>query len=287
MVAVPSAAAVGLLGLWNERMPMPRPAAARSTTSTSSTGVGGLEEDGESGADDGFPRRKWSYNWDSRDPLSMVSAKKYEEADVENKQKMLDALKPTATRNVLLIRHGQYKLDGDVKCLTQLGREQALLLGQRLAASGVKWDSVTISTMTRALETAQIICDVLPAGFRQATDSVLEEGAPYPPEPPVQHWTPKHHKLYTEGSRIEAAFRKYIHRASVKQKADSYELVVCHANVIRYFICRALQFPPEGWLRIALGNCSITWIVIRPNGNVAVRCVGDVGHLTPDKVSFT
>jgi hypothetical protein len=31
------------------------------------------------------------------------------------------------------------------------------------------------------------------------------------------------------------------------QKEDSYEVVVCHANVIRYFVCKALQVPTEVW----------------------------------------
>ena len=51
--------------------------------------------------------------------------------------------------------------------------------------------------------------------------------------------------LIISGFRIEAAFRKYFHRAESSQKEDSYEIIVCHANVIRYFVCRALQFPPE------------------------------------------
>jgi len=37
---------------------------------------------------------------------------------------------------------------------------------------------------------------------------------------------------------MEAAFRKYIHRADPSQKKHSYELIVCHANLIRYFVCR-------------------------------------------------
>ena len=45
-------------------------------------------------------------------------------------------------------------------------------------------------------------------------------------------------EYFQDGSRIEAAFRKYIHRADVKQANDSHELIVCHANVIRYFVCR-------------------------------------------------
>ena len=48
-----------------------------------------------------------------------------------------------------------------------------------------------------------------------------------------------------DGRRIEAAFRKYFHRAEPEQEKDSYEVIVCHANVIRYFLCRALQLPPE------------------------------------------
>ena len=35
--------------------------------------------------------------------------------------------------------------------------------------------------------------------------------------------------------------RKYFKRADVSQKKDSYEVIVCHANVIRYFVCRAIQ----------------------------------------------
>lgn len=45
-------------------------------------------------------------------------------------------------------------------------------------------------------------------------------------------------QYHEDGARIEAAFRRYIHRADPKQKEDSYEVIVCHANVIRYFVCR-------------------------------------------------
>jgi hypothetical protein len=45
-------------------------------------------------------------------------------------------------------------------------------------------------------------------------------------------------QFYQDGARIEAAFRKYFHRAERSQETDSYEILVCHANVIRYFVCR-------------------------------------------------
>ncbi|CAH0549607.1 unnamed protein product [Brassicogethes aeneus] len=94
---------------------------------------------------------------------------------------------------------------------------------------------------------------------------LLREGAPVPPEPPIGRWKPELHQYYQDGSRIEAAFRKYFHRANVSQEKDSFTLLVCHANVIRYFACRALQFPAEGWLRISLNHASITWITITPS----------------------
>ena len=70
-----------------------------------------------------------------------------------------------------------------------------------------------------------------------------KKGDPYPPEPPIL-WDPED-KWVDDGRRIEAAFRKYFHRAEPEQEKDSYEVIVCHANVIRYFLCRALQLPPE------------------------------------------
>jgi serine/threonine-protein phosphatase PGAM5 len=34
-----------------------------------------------------------------------------------------------------------------------------------------------------------------------------------------------------------------------------FEIVVCHGNVIRFFMMRALQLPPEAWLRLCTFNC--------------------------------
>ena len=39
------------------------------------------------------------------------------------------------------------------------------------------------------------------------------------------------------------------------EKQHEYEVIVCHMNVIRYFVSRALQLPPETWLRMRGDNC--------------------------------
>ncbi|XP_029961205.1 serine/threonine-protein phosphatase PGAM5, mitochondrial isoform X2 [Salarias fasciatus] len=231
----------------------------------------------------------WDFNWDKRDPSALSNGKKKESA-TEDPSSEQDNGKPKATRNILLIRHSQYNLSGNndkERILTPLGREQAELTGQRLAALGLKYDVLIHSSMARATETANIISKHLPGpGVELLSCDLLREGAPIEPVPPVTHWKPD--AVYHEdGARIEAAFRRYIHRADPKQKEDSYEIIVCHANVIRYFVCRALQFPPEGWLRMGLNNGSITWLTIRPSGRVALRTLGDAGFMPPDKLTRT
>ncbi|KAG7276141.1 hypothetical protein CRUP_011817 [Coryphaenoides rupestris] len=215
--------------------------------------------------------------------------KKEKEKATEDLPSEPDNGKPKATRNILLIRHSQYNLGGNgdkERILTALGREQAELTGQRLAALGLKYDTLVHSSMSRATETANIISKHL-QGVELVSCDLLREGAPIEPVPPVTHWKPDAVQYHEDGARIEAAFRRYIHRADVKQKEDSYEIIVCHANVIRYFVCRALQFPPEGWLRMGLNNGSITWLTIRPSGRVALRTLGDSGFMPVDKLTRT
>lgn len=191
-----------------------------------------------------------------------------------------------ATRHVILIRHGQYNLDGSSdkeNYLTSLGEDQAMGTGKRLKELGIKFDSITSSDMTRARQTADLIFRTLGQDHLCSVnlDPMLQEGAPALPDPPLSYdqWDPNFYEFYTEGPRIEAAFRKYIHRANPEQEKDSHEIIVCHANVIRYFFCRALQFPGQAWLRMNLTHASLTVLSILPTGHVVVSSLGDAGHL--------
>ncbi|KAM9517196.1 serine/threonine-protein phosphatase PGAM5, mitochondrial-like [Salvelinus alpinus] len=231
----------------------------------------------------------WDSNWDKRDPLALINGKKKKDKEITSEElnTEVENNKPKATRHIFLIRHSQYNLNGSVdkeRVLTPLGREQAEYTGQRLAALGLKYDVMVHSTMTRATETASIISKHLPEVDKVSCD-LLREGAPIEPVPPIS-WKPDC-VYHEDGARIEAAFRRYIHRADSKQTEDSYEIIVCHANVIRYFVCRALQFPPEGWLRLGLNNGSITWITVRPSGRVGLRMMGDSGFMPPEKLTRT
>lgn len=202
----------------------------------------------------------------------------------------LQSVKPSAVRHLILIRHGQYNLDGVTdsdRYLTEIGRKQAAFTGERLKELKIPLEIMIRSTMTRAQETGKIISAHV-ANLPIENCSLIEEGAPIAPQPPIGHWHPEPHvsvhcvnllfvrthailaenilfsnhslfhlspilvciililciisiqmqQFFQDGARIEAGFRKYFHRADAKQEKDSYTLVVCHANVIRYFVCR-------------------------------------------------
>jgi len=209
-----------------------------------------------------------------RPPPRVASAAQLAEYDTRLKKAT-----PRACRHILLVRHGQYHAAGQDKerFLTSLGREQADLTGRRLASLELPYTSLTSSTMTRALETAKHINKHLPDMVIKA-DPELKEGSPVPPVPAIGSWRPDH-QFFVHGARIESAFRKYFHRADPKQEEDSFDILVCHNNVIRYFICRALQFPSDAWMRLCLAHCSVTLISIEPNGRVICEMMGDHGHM--------
>lgn len=219
----------------------------------------------------------------------------------------------------------QEQLDENRK-LTPLGREQADYTGRRLKEmiegvegtgfSGCNVKVVRVSNMARAKETADIIASHLPGVERAEPDPDLNEGRPAHNIPGGNASTSTIEKTDEHHPRIETAFQMYFHRAQeVPKKKDTsdedhaddddnakadpnsgeqkegsrheFEIIVCHANVIRYFLCRALQIPPETWLRLCTFNCSLTYLTIRPTGTVSCRMLGDIGHLPYGMSTFS
>eukprot|EP01069_Polyplicarium_translucidae_P013422 Polyplicarium_translucidae@DN959_c0_g1_i2.p1 len=180
---------------------------------------------------------------------------------------------------------GEYVMSNfgdEFRCLTDLGREQARLTGRRLSQilQGKRVAAVYHSNLRRAKETAaEILAHVPTSNVRE--DSDLAEGVPAHPEPPSSTCAPRAAVVQEDGKRIESAFQKYFFRPEPGEGNETFELVVCHGNVIRYLVCRALQFPPNAWLRWSTHNCGVTWISIDHRGNVSLREFGGVGHMPP------
>ena len=201
------------------------------------------------------------------------------------------------------------------RVLTPRGRIQAEKVGDRLAAmlkpalttpGREAHVRIHVSTLARAKETAAIIASRLPAHVRQP-DPNLAEGdpahtVPFQARGGVEHLVKHGKAVWLDSARIEAAFRSLFYRGLPAKKKPpgsvppalgdpglprhEYEVVVCHMNVIRFFVMRALQLPPEAWLRLGGYNSSITHLQIRGSGSVSLVSFGDHGHLSLEETTF-
>ena len=189
----------------------------------------------------------------------------------------------------MLIRHGQYRNvtgnDEKTKSLTELGEKQAKLTGEYLRAVLDKCPLIQVNSVSnlyasdllRAQQTASLIfpeagkCKRVPG---VVVDPLLRERFPCDVQPPISRRAPKE----SEQLAVQC-FRKFIHRPSAD--APTVDVIVAHANMIRYLVCCALQLPPEAWLRISLPHCSITTLQISGRGHVQLGMLGSVGHIPP------
>lgn len=131
----------------------------------------------------------------SRDPKSLVKPlKESATPEAENSfNEKLEKTKSKSVRHLILIRHGQYNLNGETdtdRYLTEVGRRQAAFTGERLKELKIPFDLMVRSTMTRAQETGKIISSHI-ANIPIENCSLIEEGAPIPPEPAIGHWRPE------------------------------------------------------------------------------------------------
>lgn len=206
----------------------------------------------------------WDPNWDHRE----LDANGLPRTDESGR-----------VRHILLVQHGQ----GDAEATGRRVREMTRGAGRR-----VRCVHSAPGTTTKSF------ADTIASGLPRSEDPQLEEGVPAQSIPgPPQHSA----VVYRDGSRLEAAFRRYFKRSLPRDETDldthddsfridddectdEYDVVVCDANVVRYFFLRSLQLPPEAWLRLATSDCSITHITISQNGLVSAQSLGETAHLT-------
>lgn len=149
------------------------------------------------------------------------------------------------------------------------------------------------------------------------TDETLVERFPCPVEPPTKKAPTK-----TKGEVVVAAedvFRRYFYRperlssTSLSSKAMSFlssfssffsqysigakypsrfqdedmtvDVLVMHSNMMRYMLLRALQLPPEAWMRLSTPHCSITSLKMSESGFINMFCYASCGHLLPHQIT--
>lgn len=182
-----------------------------------------------------------------------------------------------------------------------------------------------VSNMIRAQQTASILREGMESVLKPAgeahrmpvllTDETLKERFPIPPVP----YTSKVPKTVSPDvvEQAEEVFHRYFYRpqrGSWPQPLDamrklwsaspwftsgkgkkfpdhfqnaetSVDIVIGHSNMMRYMLLRALQLPPEAWLRLTMPHCSITSLKMYQNGLVTMMCHGSCSHLPPGMIT--
>jgi serine/threonine-protein phosphatase PGAM5 len=184
------------------------------------------------------------------------------------------------TRTIYLIRHGFYNESDSRdefigKELTPLGIAQARLVAARLKGMPVKFTSLVSSTMTRARQTAIVINEDFPElNLRQ--DELISECTPPSWRKDVMAGVDTTEKEKC-AENLENAFKKYF--IPSPDSSGSNDIIVCHGNVIRYFVTKVLKVDTMSWLQMSIANCSLTTVKIKPDGSMKLVSFNDVGHI--------
>jgi serine/threonine-protein phosphatase PGAM5 len=182
-------------------------------------------------------------------------------------------------RTLYLVRHGQYdhedELDPDIgHALIPLGVAQARLVADRLRSIPVKMTSLHSSTMTRARQTAQVIGQEFPE-LKHQQSRLLRECTPSTWREDIMIRLEPGESEECE-DQLDQAFNNYFLPSPA---GDLHDIIVCHGNVIRYFVTKVLGVDSRSWLGMSIGNCSLTVVRVRPDGSMKLSFFGDVGHL--------
>ena len=184
-----------------------------------------------------------------------------------------------SARIIYLVRHGQYVADpaADEKLgpgISPLGAAQASLVGARLAGLPERFDAFHVSPLQRARDTAAIIGKSFPGSQFDVVDDLAECTPPTRNKPLMAQERPA--ELAACAAQLDRVFAKYFVPALGSAQT---EMFVCHGNVIRSLVVRAIGVDADSWLGMSPGHASITKIRIEADGRMQVISVGDVGHL--------
>ena len=234
---------------------------------------------------------KWDEEWDR---YVRVPTERYDEIkewfippnmDIVKQREKFDSEHDIGTREIVMIRHGQYVTSEEgFGNLTDLGKQQAKMTGKRLAEI-LKNRNVRViyhSDMPRAKQTAAEIAKYFP-NVPLIETPLLAEAIPAEPDPPSSN-CPEY--VPEDGKRLEGAFRTFFARP-LGQENDSVDILIGHGNCFRLFVCRVLPIDPRYWLRMAIYNCGISRVELFKSSKISVRGVGDIGHIPAESVTYS
>ncbi|MGW4228435.1 histidine phosphatase family protein [Streptomyces sp. NPDC004980] len=196
----------------------------------------------------------------------------------------------TATRYLYVARHGH--ASPDETALTEDGRRQATLLGERLRSSNLS--AVHHGPLPRAAQTAQLVHSGL-GDIPLHTSEEAGDYIPYLPQrdelPPdsadrllafVEQFPPEER----EGGPALARAALARFTGPVEGDEPRHELVITHAFLAAWLVRDALDAPAWRWMGLNHANAALTVIRYAPGRPAAVVMVNDMGHL-PAELRWT
>lgn len=175
---------------------------------------------------------------------------------------------------IVLLRHGQYTKE-PVEQLTKLGKKQAKLAGKKL--NEFNFDEVIVSTMPRAIETATIALSQFKKKTNFNLEDLIRESTPGFPVALRKKYKITDTSNFDENIKnADKAFKKYFKAKDVKKTT----LLVCHGNIIRYLICKALGVDSETWIKLDVQQCGFS--IIRYNQHkksFELLTHNEIGHI--------
>jgi broad specificity phosphatase PhoE len=181
-------------------------------------------------------------------------------------------------RTLYLARHGEAS-----GSLTDAGRSQALLLGERLA--GVQLTEVFHSPVKRAAETAALVTSAR-KDMRVSVSPLIGDYLPYAPSAAelapefasvalahVADYSTQQHELGPGlAERALAEFTAPVPRS---------DLIITHSQIVCWFVRAALGAPTSRWLGINAANAALTIIQYRRGWPPNLVTFNDQSHLPP------
>jgi probable phosphoglycerate mutase len=185
-------------------------------------------------------------------------------------------------RHLYLVRHGMADALGE---LTDIGRRQADLLGERLAR--VPIDAIWHSPLPRAVATAQTLARHLP-NVPVAEAGELIDHVPYIPpaaEIPVAwrgFFDGYDETEAAEGRRLADNLVARFATVPESPRNDTHDVLITHAYQIAWLVRHALDAPPSRWLGLNSANTALTVIEYRATVPPVVVMFNDMSHLPSD-----
>lgn len=180
-------------------------------------------------------------------------------------------------KTIYLVRHGDYDYkdknsETDGQGLSVMGVKQAQATAAWFKQLNKPFSAIHCSDFLRTKETAEIIAAALETPTQKPTLQIWQE---------LQECADIYYQDFpgAVSPAVTAFHRHFTHNSHA---GNVCEIIVCHANLIRYFVSRIQRWTREKWESTLIPYCSITEIVITDSDGCRINHLANDEHLPVD-----